>query len=251
MMSEPSYEAFLSRLFKPGGIYTFVGAGGKSTGIRRVADHLSRRGLRVRITTTTKLGVQEFASIPHVVVRDASALVASFGLDARVLLVSGGVLAEREKHSGIDPSFIEGLVVPTDAVLLVEGDGARRLPVKAPYAHEPVIPANSTAVLAVMGARAFDEPVDAASCYNPEGILALLGKESAVLDAAALSTLALHPRGARKGVLPGMHFHLIVNQAELERKRATAMALARECGRAQGVSATLLSWQQEAVYDEP
>jgi probable selenium-dependent hydroxylase accessory protein YqeC len=249
MTLQPAYETFLSRHFEAGGIYAFVGAGGKTTGMRRVADFLSRRGLRVRLAATTKLGVQELASYPNVVARDMSALVASFSLDAPVLLLSGGILAEKEKHDGIALSLIEALAVPPDAVLLVEADGARRLPIKAPYPHEPVIPANSTAVFAFMGARAFDEPVDAERCYNPEGVLAILGRDSAVLDAAALAALALHPLGSRKGVRQGMPFHLVVNQADLEEKRSTAMALARECRRANGITATVLSWHQGAVYD--
>ncbi len=245
---ETSWESFLLRCFSAGRVSTFVGAGGKSTGMRRVAEFLSRRGARVRLTTTTRLGSDELACFPRVVVHDAGALARALADDAPVLVISGGLIEGGAKLAGIDPALIERQDVPRDVALLVEGDGSRRKPVKAPRAHEPVIPSNSAAVFAVIGARGFDEPVDADTCYNPEGILALLGKRRAILDTAALVALAGHPLGCRKGVREGMGFHLVVNQGDLEAKRATARALVEQCRSVHGIPATLVSWQEEKVY---
>jgi probable selenium-dependent hydroxylase accessory protein YqeC len=242
------FEDFVMRGFPPGRIATFVGAGGKSSGMRAVADVLARRGLRVRITTTTRIGVQEFSSLPVAIARSESELLASLAVGTAVQVISAGTVGANEKHAGVELSLLERLALPPDLVLLVEGDGARRMPMKAPYPHEPVIPANSAAVFAVMGAAAFGGQVDSERCYNPEGVLAVLGAQSAVFDVAALSLLAGSVNGCRKGVLPGMAFHLVVNQGDLADRRRIAHGLLVET-RKSGISSTLLSWKEQRVYE--
>jgi probable selenium-dependent hydroxylase accessory protein YqeC len=216
--------------------------------MRKIADFLSRRGIRARMTTTTRIGVEEFSAYPVATARDDEDLLRCILADEPLMVISGGV-SEDGKHAGVDPALIERLAIPADLVLLVEGDGSRKKPIKAPTAREPVIPANTSEVFALMGAGAFDERVDAERCYNPEGVIALLGQAHAVLDAPALVSLAADARGCRKGVLPGMGFHLIVNQGDLERKQATARALLRDLSRGHGIAGTLLSWWNERVYE--
>ena len=246
--SRPAYRAFLSRHFPPGRVYTLVGAGGKSTGMRKIADSLASRGIRVRLTTTTKIGIEEFAAYSVTIVKDATELVLSLGGAAPLMVIAGGALRETGKYIGIAASLIEGVTVPADVVVLVEGDGSRRKPMKAPTSGEPVIPDSTDTVFALMGASAFDEPIDAERCYNPEGALALLGRTKGVFDAQALVSLAVDPRGCRKGVLLGMGYHLIVNQGDIEVKRATASALLRQLEDVHGIAGTLLSWREEKVY---
>jgi probable selenium-dependent hydroxylase accessory protein YqeC len=247
---DAAFEDFVSRCFPPGGVATFVGAGGKSSGMRAVAGVLSRHGLRTRITTTTRIGVEEFSAFPVALVRTESDFLGSLAAQAPVQVISAGVLAGAdEKHRGVDPGLIERAAVAPDLVLLVEGDGARRLPMKAPYPHEPVIPANSAAVFAFMGATAFGEPVDARTCYNSEGVLALLGQEKAVFDVATLSLLAGSANGCRKGVLPGMAFHLVVNQGDLADRRQIAQGLLGEARKQHGIFSTLLSVREQRIYE--
>jgi probable selenium-dependent hydroxylase accessory protein YqeC len=250
-MGEPekAYAEFVARYFSPGTICTLVGAGGKSTGMRKVAAFLSRRGNRVRLTTTTRIGVEEFSAYPVAAAGSDAELLRCILTDEPCVVISGGRSDDGAKHLGLHPAMIEQLAIPPDLVLLVEGDGSRKNPIKAPTAWEPVIPANTSTVFALMGASAFDESLDAGRCYNPEGVIALLGKERAVFDAPALVSLAADARGCRKGVLPGMGFHIIVNQGDLEEKQGTARTFLRALSRAHGIAGTLLSWTEEKVYE--
>ena len=241
--------AFTTRHFHPGRLYTFVGAGGKSSGMRAIAACLRRAGLRVRMSTTTRVGIDEFAAYPAAVARTAAALAACMAGSAPLQLVAGDIDQPGGKYLGVPASLLESTAIPGDTVVLVEGDGSRRLPLKAPTEREPVIPANSSGVFALMGASAFGETIDAAHCYNPEGVLSILGRAAGVFDAAALVQLAADPRGCRKGVLPGMAFHLIMNQGDREEKRAMAFELQRKLAALHGISGTLLSWQKETVYE--
>lgn len=248
-MKDPgeAFAEFIIRHFRPGRVYTLVGAGGKSTGMRRIADYMSRSGVRVRMTTTTRIGAQEFSAYPAAAARNEEELLRCVLAADGCVVVSQGV--EGGKHAGLDPAWIEHCAIPADLVLLVEGDGSRRKPIKAPTAREPVIPANSYEVLALMGASAFGEKVDSERCYNPGGVLSLLGQADAVFDTPALVMLATDAQGCRKGVLPGMGFHLIVNQGDLEDKRESARTMLRTLNRGHGIAGTLLSWADEKVYE--
>jgi probable selenium-dependent hydroxylase accessory protein YqeC len=215
--------------------------------MRKIADFISRRGLRARMTTTTRIGVEEFSAYPAAAAHDEAALARSLMAVEPCMVISGG--DDGQKHAGLDPAWIERLVIPADMVLLVEGDGSRSLPIKAPTAREPVIPGNTSTVFAFMGASAFDEEIDAGRCYNPEGVRAVLGQSHAVFDVPALTLLAADARGCRKGVGPGMGFHIVVNQGDLEQKQATARDLLRDLRRAHAIAGTLLSWRNERVYE--
>ena len=65
--------------------------------------------------------------------------------------------------------------------VLVEADGAKRLPLKAHAPHEPVIPPNTRQTIYVVGADGFGRPIRQI-CHRPERYAAL-ALEAAVLRA--------------------------------------------------------------------
>ena len=85
-------------------------------------------------------------------------------------------------------------------VVLVEADGAKRLPLKAPAEYEPVIPPCADAVAAVAGMDAVGQAVGAV-CHRPERVCALLGAGAEhVLTPEDVALLLANPQGGRKGV---------------------------------------------------
>jgi molybdenum cofactor cytidylyltransferase len=111
-----------------------------------------------------------------------------------------------------------------DAVL-VEADGSRARPFKAPGDHEPVIPSGATHVVAVVGASVVGRPLDDPSVHRPERVRALvpgLARE-AVCDATTIALVLMHDDGGRKGVA-GRPFTVVVNQADTHPEAAQAIA---------------------------
>ena len=138
--------------------------------------------------------------------------------------------------------------VGDDSVLLVEGDGSRRKPLKVPTSREPVIPACTALVFALMGASGFGEPIDEEHCYNHQAVSGIVPPGTRSFDAASLAAIAAHPAGCRKGVVRGMGFHVVMNQGDLPAKRpigAEALGILK----AQGIDGSLVSLQQEVVYE--
>ncbi len=235
--------------FPPGALYTFVGAGGKSTAMRKVASLLAALGVRVRMTTTTRVGIQEFGAYPLALVRSLKEARRAVDRSDPVILLAAGVLPEAGKYAGVDPGLLDGLRVKADVVMLVEGDGSRRLPVKVPGEREPVIPSCSRAVFAFMGAGAFDEPVDERHCFRHQDALRLLGRTGSFLEAEEIAVLASHHDGSRKGVLPGMAFRFVINQGDLAEKRETAISALRLARERYGIDGALASFQEGELYE--
>ncbi len=103
------------------------------------------------------------------------------------------------KLKGVDPSHLARLAYVWP-VVLVEADGSKRLPIKAPAEHEPVVPAETALTIGVLGLDALGWPMDERTVHRPERFAAVTG----CLPGAAIGwdhvvALARHPEGLFKG----------------------------------------------------
>jgi len=214
-------ETMAEALNLPGhGLLAIVGAGGKTTAMYRLAAELAGRGLRVACTTTTRI----FPPKPHqaslILAENNERLLhecrdaASPGLPVCLAwAVDGG------KLMGLAPDFIHNLA---DAGIfdwiLVEADGARCLPLKAPATHEPVIPARSTHVLAVAGLTAIGGPLDEKHVCRSTRFAELGGlAPGARVTPASVARVCAHPEGMFKGAPDDAVRLLWLNQADMPR----------------------------------
>jgi probable selenium-dependent hydroxylase accessory protein YqeC len=144
-------------------VVAFIGAGGKTTAMYRVAADLAARGQKAIVTTTTKIFPPDAPGIPLLLAEagggGVGARVTNALGRARVVAVAARAQADG-KLEGLPAEEIAALRgVPGVAAVLVEADGSARKPFKAPAAHEPVIPAATTLVVAVVGADALGHPL--------------------------------------------------------------------------------------------
>lgn len=194
-------------------VVTLVGGGGKTTTMYALAREARDAGKTVIVTTTTHI-------LPHPALfltgdRDETglpALLARYGI-----VTVGRVSGETGKMTGVDN--VAACARAAD-VVLVEGDGAKLRPLKAPAEHEPVVPPESAAVVAVAGLDALGRPI-ADACHRPELVAALLDKPvEARIAAADFSAVLRSPLGGRKRVEAGMAFRCVLNKADTEERRA-------------------------------
>lgn len=157
----------------------FVGAGGKTSALFRLAHELRADGWRVIGTTTTRLARHEILHVPCALAMAARTSPAAV---RRCLDEHGFVFLysyednRRDKIIGLAPETLSRLVdaVNSDA-LLIEADGSRRLPLKAPRGGEPVLPADVSLVVPVAGIDALGQPLDAEHVFNVERIIERYG----------------------------------------------------------------------------
>lgn len=154
-----------------GEIVALIGAGGKTSMLVALGGELRAQGWRVLATTTTRISEDQLSLFP-------AALALSDGLDqiAAALAQHGCIFVYSAlrggKAYGITPEQV-GWLRETCApdVLLIEADGARGLPLKAPRSHEPVIPPETTLVVAVASLSVLGQPLDDEHVFNAGAIV--------------------------------------------------------------------------------
>lgn len=230
-------------------VVALVGAGGKTALMFRLADELAAAGRRVVTTMTTKIFVSQMARAPvAVALQDEDAVSVASGVTrhtsyedallARVaerlarykhVLVIGGASAEQDKVQGLAPQLVDRLAghEAVDAVI-VEADGSRRRPFKAPAAHEPVIPATATLVVPVVGMGVVGKPLTADHVHRPEIVAALAGVPVGdPVTPEVIATILAHPQAGAKGVPVGARLVPFLNKVEDEAALQTARRVAR------------------------
>jgi probable selenium-dependent hydroxylase accessory protein YqeC len=150
-------EAFGLRDFLKGSI-AVIGSGGKTTAIFQMAKEFAARDLKVIITTTTRMFREP-------------GILATTSQDARKLLehqsiVIVGIPVENGKIAGLVEEQANELTQIAD-IVLVEADGSKRLPLKVPAAHEPVIPSGTDRMILVAGLSGIGTRLSM-SCHRAE-----------------------------------------------------------------------------------
>jgi molybdenum cofactor cytidylyltransferase len=161
---------FLSKALdvQRGEMVAFIGAGGKTSAMLRLAYELKVQGWRVLATTTTRIAEKELRAFPHTLtteqIRSPQALSTALNQYGLVFIYErtwGG------KVIGVSPEYISTLADRVDSdTILIEADGSRRLPLKAPQKHEPVIPDDASLVVPVVGMNAIGQPLNNETVYN-------------------------------------------------------------------------------------
>ena len=127
------------------------------------------------------------------------------------------------------PPHLAGWMAAADTVLL-EADGAKHHPCKAPAAHEPVIRSESDIVLAVAGLSAMKKPLRDV-CFRLEAACTLLNVSPGTpLTPDLLAKLLASDVGGRKSI-GTRKFYAVLNQADDEARRAAGektLAILRE-----------------------
>lgn len=196
-----------------------VGGGGKTTVAFALGATLPGR---VVLTTTTKMGADQDGGLPVLVAPSDDEVAAAAGRSPVVAWsrVTGS------KAVGVDPERCDRWFGLVDHVV-VEADGARGRPFKAPAELEPVVPATTTLVVSVIGADALGRVI-ADQCHRPLRVAALAGcSPSELLTPTRAATVLLHPRGALRARPRGARSAVVVNQVD-DRSRPLADALLAE-----------------------
>lgn len=220
---------------EPRGVLSLTGSGGKTSLMFHLARLLVRSGATVLTTTTTKIFLPTADQSETVLIDadPAAILTASCCHAARHVTAAAALQPGTGKLLGFAPREIE--IFAASGLfdwVLVEADGSARRPLKAPAVHEPVIPPNTTVLVAVAGLEVLGHPLSEKLVFRSElagGLMELATGET--ITGAALVRLFAHPLGSFKGAPPAARRFIFLNKADDPQRKAQAAAIAEELGR--------------------
>lgn len=206
-----------------------VGSGGKTTALFQLAYQLAPP---VLVTATTHLAVEQLRlANRHIIVQSPAAVTALSGeLSPGVILLTGPPAGD-ERISGLDPASLEQLLVLADAhrlPVLVEADGSRRRPLKAPAAHEPALPEWADTVVVTVGLAGLGQPLGPEWVHRPERFGEISGlADGEPVTVAALAKVLTSRQGGLKNIPAGARRVALLNQADSPERQAQAYRLAQ------------------------
>ena len=206
------------------GIVAIVGGGGKSSLLFALADGLPGR---VVLTTTTRIFAAQMNLADEVCSLADARWQQRLDEFSASLLVVGGV--EGERAVGV-PAGLPAQMLARPGVdwVVVEADGSRMRPVKAPASHEPVIPDDTSVLVCVVGIDALSAPIQKVA-HRPERVSAVVGLPAdETLSPETLAALLTSRRGGLKDAPPNARVAVLINKVESAQQREAAREVA-EC----------------------
>ncbi len=194
----------------------FCGAGGKTTSIFFIANELINMNQKVLITTTTKMFPAEKCKNIEIVLRET---FLEEDLNEKSVVQWFGKVNEENK--GIAPPLhaIEELNNYTEIWKLIEIDGSKHMPIKAPNASEPVYPKGLDLILGVVGASAFEQPANDQWVHRLGLFLKVTGlEENQPICPEAVARLIDSPEGLFRNKPEGVPARVLITQVEKRHK---------------------------------
>jgi molybdenum cofactor cytidylyltransferase len=200
----------------PGAVVSFVGGGGKTTAMFRLADELTADGLRVVTTTSTHIAEDQIQLSPAYITPEG---LASLGkcLDRHGQCLVAGLPDGKGRVFNISPEVILDLKKRPDVdCILIEADGSKSRPFKAPASHEPVVLDITTILVPVVGMNCMGMPLDDATVHRPEIAAALADVPvGSIITPETVARVLAHAEGGAKSLPAGARLVPLLNKVDL------------------------------------
>lgn len=196
-----------------------VGAGGKTTIMFRLSEELKADGKSVLATTTTAIYYPDMGQYDNLFLlngEEASGLPKLTG--EKSITIVGNSIFNGNKLKGIDKKIADDMYRSrVSDYVLVEADGAKSKPIKAPEYYEPVIPDETTLTIGVIGMDSFGKEINDENVHRPEIFSRITGKPlNQKIDEHAIAKLVTSSQGLFKNSPPNSRKYLILNKVEDE-----------------------------------
>ncbi len=176
---------------------TVTGSGGKTTTVERLARLWADRGESVLVTTSTRMAHPAVHAYPFEQFVPYTAVGGNLPEPVRGQVVLFG-LESGDKLAAPPMESIAKRIGKFDRIL-IEGDGARGLPLKIHAQRDPVIPAITELVIALVGLSPLGHFLDGQVMYLADRFRLLTRYDGTLVEAQVYRSLLEHPEGMLKG----------------------------------------------------
>jgi len=197
-----------------------VGSGGKTTAMFKLARELISTAVpTVLVSATTHLAAAQL------ILADEQIMIRNFqdldkyiaGFPPGVCLFTGPQ-AEVDRTTGLPLEILQQLAGLADyhsLPLLIEADGSRQCPLKAPGEHEPVIPGFANLVLVVAGLTGINKELSQEWVHRPKQYADLSGLTlDEIITPVVAAHVLSHAQGGLKNIPSSARRFLLLNQAD-------------------------------------
>ena len=215
------------------GVVSLVGAGGKTSLMFKLAHELSLAGDSVLTTTTTKIYEPRPDQSSCVVV---SASITELLDEAQRLIQTHRHITMADhrvpgagKLVGISPETVD-LIWKQNLFqwIIVEADGAAGRPLKAPAAHEPVIPACTQCIVGMTGLSGIGRPLTDQWVFRAEHFAELTEMPpNSIVTESAVAAVITHNKGLFRKAAAGTVRIAFLNQADTPENDEAGQRIAR------------------------
>ncbi|KAB3536326.1 putative selenium-dependent hydroxylase accessory protein YqeC [Alkaliphilus pronyensis] len=198
---------------------TFVGGGGKTTTMFLMASKLKELNKKILVTTTTAIYYPRNNQYDEIIIDSDYDIEKFKGIKAGKVYVLGRSINKDNKLMGIEPDVIDRIFnAEAFDVILVEADGAKGKPIKAPAAHEPVIPQNTTKNVGIIGLDCINKRINNSIVHRPQQLCSVTGSiMNDIITPKKVEMLILHNNGIMKNLPENSTGYVLLNKAEGER----------------------------------
>ena len=135
-------------------LISIVGAGGKTTLLYSLAKELRKSNKKILLSTTTHIFIPPKDIYDDMYINSDRKALLKYAESIRNngIYVLGSQITDEGKIKGIDISLVDELFnLQVFDFIIVEADGSKRKPIKAPAGWEPVVPEQTTINIGVIG----------------------------------------------------------------------------------------------------
>ena len=200
-------------------LISITGGGGKTTSMFRLARELLKYDKKVLLTTTTAIMKPDESKYERMYLTqdtDYKTIQAS----SSGITVLGSKINKMNKLIGVEQQIIDEIFKSKKFdYIIVEADGSKRKPIKAPASHEPVIPALTTKTIGIIGMDAvgqkiYEENVHRARLFS-QVTNSKLGDR---IDETTIYNLIVSPEGIFKNSPSESQNYIILNKSETKNR---------------------------------
>ena len=199
---------------------SLVGAGGKTTLMFRLARELFLEGKKVVTTTTTKILEPASGETAFLFIHPDEEKLKEFvlqRLDQYRHITLARERLESGKLKGVSSGLVNDLWSSHEIdTMIIEADGAAGRPVKAPREGEPVIPSNTTFVVAILGVDGVGMELNEENVFQAERVSKMTGiPMGEKITDEAMAVLMTHPEGIFKGAPSSSKIIVFLNKVDI------------------------------------
>ena len=232
-------EIFDTLMSETDQVISIVGGGGKTSLMFLLAHAFQAKGLNVISTTTTRILNPTPRQTGEIVLFNDDNFYEKLNNCLKLhnhVTVARRLLPGGDKLEGIPCSkVVQMLKQSTAERILVEADGARQLPFKAPGDNEPVVPEETDVFISVVGLDIIGKSLDDANVFRAGLVSSRTGLQmGAEITPLTVAQLAVHPKGLLKACPKRARSYIFLNQIDIPGGRQKALSVIKKAQKLAG-----------------